>query len=45
MPKFSFLLSTPIILAAVIFSLDEFVFDTAFIVGVISSFIVNVYAI
>ena len=43
--KYSFLLSTPIILAAVIFSLDEFVFNLAFVVGVLSSFIVGMLVI
>lgn len=43
--KYSFLLSTPIILAAVIFSLDAFVFDLAFVVGVLASFIVGIIVI
>ena len=43
--KYSFLLSTPIILAAVVFSLDAFVFDLAFVVGVITSFVVGVIVI
>lgn len=43
--KYSFLLSTPIILAAVIFSLDAFVFDLAFVVGILSSFIVGMIVI
>lgn len=43
--KYSFLLSTPIILAAVIFSLDEFVFNLAFVIGVLASFIVGILVI
>jgi len=43
--KYSFLLSTPIILAAVIFSLDAFVFDLAFVIGVLASFIVGIIVI
>lgn len=43
--KYSFLLSTPIILAAVIFSLDAFVFDLAFVVGVLTSFVVGLFVI
>lgn len=43
--KYSFLLSTPIILAAVIFSLDEFVFNLAFVIGVLASFIVGIIVI
>ena len=43
--KYSFLLSTPIILAAVIFSLDAFVFNLAFVVGVLTSFIVGLFVI
>lgn len=43
--KYTFLLSTPIILAAVIFSLDTFVFDLAFVIGVLSSFIVGIIVI
>ena len=43
--KYSFLLSTPIILAAVVFSLDAFVFDLAFVVGVLTSFIVGLFVI
>lgn len=43
--KYTFLLSTPIILAAVIFSLDAFVFDLAFVIGVLSSFIVGIIVI
>lgn len=43
--KYSFLLSTPIILAAVIFSLDAFEFSFAFIVGVLASFVVGIVVI
>ena len=43
--KYSFLLSTPIILAAVLFSLDEFVFSLAFVIGVLASFIVGIVVI
>ena len=43
--KFSFLLSTPIILAAVIVSLDAFVLDLAFVIGVLTSFIVGMIVI
>lgn len=37
--KYSFLLSTPIVLAAVLVKLGEFVFDLPFILGVLASFI------
>lgn len=43
--KYSFLLSTPIILAAVIFSLDAFEFSLAFVIGVLASFIVGILVI
>lgn len=43
--KYSFLLSTPIILAAVIFSLDEFVFNLSFVIGVLTSFVVGLFVI
>lgn len=43
--KYSFLLSTPIILAAVIFSLDAFEFSFAFVVGVLASFVVGIVVI
>ena len=43
--KFSFLLSTPIILAAVIFSLDSFEFSLAFLIGLLSSFIVGLIVV
>ena len=43
--KFSFLLATPITLAAVLVGLGDFVFDTAFLVGVLSSFILGLFII
>ena len=43
--KYSFLLSTPIVLAAVIFSITDFEFTLAFLAGVVSSFIVGLIVI
>ncbi len=43
--KFSFLLATPIVLAALLVDLPAFVFSVPFIVGVISSFIVGLIVI
>ena len=43
--KYSFLLSTPIILAAVIVSIKDFVFTPAFFVGVLFSFITGILVI
>lgn len=43
--KYSFLLSTPIVLAAVIFSITDFQFTLAFFAGVISSFLVGLVVI
>lgn len=43
--KFSFLLATPITLAAVIFDMSNFVFDLALILGILASFIVGVFVI
>ena len=43
--KYSFLLSTPIVLAAVIFSITDFEFTLAFLAGVISSFLVGLVVI
>lgn len=43
--KFSFLLSTPMIAAAVLFSIKDFVFDLPFILGVLSSFVVGILVI
>lgn len=43
--RYSFLLSTPIVLAAVIFSITDFEFTLAFFAGVISSFLVGLVVI
>ena len=43
--KYSFLLSTPIVLAAVIFSITDFEFTIAFFAGVIASFVVGLIVI
>ena len=43
--KFSFLLSTPIIAAAVVFSITDFQFTLAFLLGVLASFIVGIFVI
>jgi undecaprenyl-diphosphatase len=43
--KFSFLLATPITLAAVLVDLGDFVFNTAFFVGVLSSFLLGLIVI
>lgn len=43
--KYSFMLSAPIVLAATIFKLGDFVFNTAFFAGVISSFLVGLIVI
>ena len=43
--KYSFLLSTPIILAAVIVSITDFEFTLAFFMGILSSFIVGILVI
>lgn len=43
--KFSFLLATPITLAAVIFDLSSFTFDLALILGILASFITGVIVI
>lgn len=43
--KFSFLLATPITLAAIIFDLDVFIFDLSFFLGVLASFIVGIFII
>lgn len=43
--KYSFLLSTPIILAAVLVSIMDFKFTPAFLTGVLSSFIVGILVI
>jgi undecaprenyl-diphosphatase len=43
--KYSFLLSTPIILAAVLVSIKDFEFTLAFIMGVVASFITGIIVI
>ena len=43
--KYSFLLSTPIILAAVLVSISDFEFTFAFLMGIISSFLVGILVI
>ena len=43
--KYSFMLSAPIVLAATVFKLKDFVFSIPFILGVLSSFIVGVVVI
>ena len=43
--KYSFLLSAPVVAAAAIFDLKDFVFSPAFIVGVLSSFVVGMLVI
>ena len=43
--KYTFLLSTPIVLAATLFKLKDFVFNIPFIIGVLASFIVGLFVI
>ncbi len=43
--KYSFLLATPITLAAVIFDLKHFAFDLPFFIGILTSFIVGFFVI
>lgn len=43
--KYSFMLSAPIVLAATIFKLGDFVFNPAFFAGVIASFLVGIIVI
>ena len=43
--KYSFLLSTPIILAAVLVSITDFEFTLSFLVGVLASFLVGIIVI
>lgn len=43
--KFSFLLSTPIVAAAALYELKNFVFDGAFVIGVLTSFIIGMFVI
>lgn len=43
--RFSFMLSAPIVLAATIFKIKDFVFDLPFVIGVIASFVVGILVI
>lgn len=43
--KYTFMLSAPIVLAATLFKIKDFVFNIPFIVGVITSFIVGLFVI
>ena len=43
--KYSFMLSAPIVLAATIFKIKDFVFNLPFILGVLASFIVGIIVI
>ena len=43
--KYTFLLSTPIVLGATLYKLKDFVFNFPFVVGVLASFIVGVFVI
>ena len=43
--KYSFLLATPITLAAVIFDLKHFAFDLPFFIGILTSFVVGFFVI
>jgi len=43
--RFSFMLSAPITLGAVVFKLKDFVFNISFLVGVLTSFIVGIFVI
>jgi len=43
--KYSFMLSAPIVLAATILKLKDFVFSIPFLVGIIASFIVGIFVI
>lgn len=43
--KYSFLLSTPIVLAAVLVSIKDFQFTLAFFMGVLASFLVGIFVI
>lgn len=43
--KFSFLLSTPIVAAAALYKLKDFVFNLPFVIGVLASFIVGMLVI
>ena len=43
--KYSFMLSAPIVLAATIFKIKDFVFSVPFFIGIIASFIVGIFVI
>ena len=43
--KYSFMLSTPIVLGATIYKLNEFTFNLSFVVGVLTSLIVGIFVI
>ncbi len=43
--KYSFMLSAPIVLAATIYKLDEFILSIPFFIGVLTSFIVGIFVI
>ena len=43
--KYSFLLSTPIVFAATLFKIKDFVFSIPFFIGVIASFLVGIFVI
>lgn len=43
--KYSFMLSAPIVLAATIFKVKDFVFSIPFFIGIIASFIVGIFVI
>lgn len=43
--KYSFMLSAPIVLAATIFKMGEFVFDVPFFIGIFFSFVVGILVI
>lgn len=43
--KFSFMLSTPIVLAATLFKIKDFVFSVPFFLGILASFIVGIIVI
>jgi undecaprenyl-diphosphatase len=43
--KYSFMLSSPIILAATVYKFKDFVFDLPFVIGVITSFVVGFFVI
>ena len=43
--RYSFLLSTPVVAAAALFDLKDFVFTPAFFVGVLASFVVGLLVI